>query len=350
MLREHIKFESPAFRFHEDALAAMEKACSEHTDICTFRALGSSEEGRTIAGILLGTGPIKVSLVAGAHSDEPVGPETLRTLVLEMLSHRDELDDVLRRHTFFIVPHVNPDGEERNREWMLKWPDVEAYIHSVFRELPGRDVEFNYPSRRIENKLVSEWLATQAPYDLHMSLHGMGYSDGAMLLIEKNWAYRTEALQDGFRAASADFGLRMHDHNRKGEKGFFYINPGFTTTPEGSAMRTYFLSHDQPETAALFGDSSMEYVRSLGGDPLCLVTELPLFVVDGESEPGYPVGYMDFKSELPEIRLALQQGRRVSDRLAKYGLNPLSIADAVSLQLRAMELGLETVRLSTSAK
>jgi hypothetical protein len=28
----------------------------------------------------------------------------------------------------------------------------------------------------------------------------------------------------------------------------------------------------------------MEYVRSLGGDPLCLVTEIPLFV-DGDPVP-----------------------------------------------------------------
>lgn len=350
MLRKHIKFEIPAFRCHEEVLATIEKTCSEHADICTFHLLGSSEEGRALAGIQLGTGPIKVSLVAGAHSDEPIGPETLRTLILESLSHRGELDDVLRRHTFFVVPHINPDGEERNREWMQKWPDVEAYIRSVFRELPGRDVEFNYPSRRVENQLVSEWLASHAPFDLHMSLHGMGFSDGAMLLIEKNWTYRTEELQNGFTTAATEYGLRMHDHNRKGEKGFFYIDPGFTTTPEGSAMRTYFLSHDQPETAALFGDSSMEYVRSLGGDPLCLVTELPLFIVEGAAEPRYPTAYLEFKSELPEIRLALQHGRRVSDRLAKVGLNPLPIADAVSLQLRALELGLKTVRPSVSPK
>ncbi len=115
-------------------------------------------------------------------------------------------------------------------------------------------------------------------------------------------------------------------------------------------MRTYFLSHHEPETAALFGDSSMEYVRSLGGDPLCLVSELPLFIVDGEADPGYPTGYLEFRSEWPEIRLALQKGCRVTDRLEKYGLNPLPIADGVSLQLRALELGLETVRSSISAE
>ena len=67
--------------------------------------------------------------------------------------------------------------------------------------------------------------------------------------------------------------------DRNGEKGFQYIGPGFTTTPEGQAMRAYFKSIGDEQTVSLFRDSSMEFVRKLGGDPLCLVTEIPLFYV-----------------------------------------------------------------------
>jgi hypothetical protein len=233
---------------------------------------------------------------------------------------------------------------------MERWPDAESYIRFAVREKPGRDVEFSWPARRRENRAAADWLheqvETDGPFHLHASLHGMGYSDGAMLLIERNWTYRTEGLQDGFRQAAARAGLRMHDNNRKGEKGFFRIAPGFTTTPEGAAMRAYFRSRDDAETAALFGDSSMEYVRSLGGDPLCVVTELPLFVVQGEARPEVPVAYLRFKERLPEIRLRLDEGRDVEYLLEPFGLEPLDLGTAIDLQTEALDLAIDTVDAS----
>ena len=346
-LSETITFERTTFGNHDEAVQLIDEACKANADISSCSILGESEEGRPIIGVRLGTGDKKVSLIAGAHSDEPVGPETLRAIILQSLSKRDQLEEFLSKYALYIVPHVNPDGEQHNRSWMSEWPSVQSYIRHAFRELPGRDVEFSYPGRRVENQIVSDWWRGVGPFALHMSLHGMGFSDGAMLLIEKNWAYRTEDVQAGFSLAAKAVGLRMHDHNRKGEKGFFHIAPGYTTTPEGSAMRTYFLSHDLPDTAALFGDSSMEFVRSLGGDPLSLVTELPLFLVEGDCEPGSPTSYLEFKRELPEIRLQVQNGEDISEAIsramAKYGLNSLPIKQAVSLQLRALELGLAAV-------
>lgn len=309
--------------------------------------LGRSEEGRPIPGFVIGNGPMRVSLIAGSHADEPVGPETLRA-VAAAAARAGSGRDVFKHCTLFVVPHINPDGEARNRPWIDAWPDAEAYIRDTVREKPGRDVEFAWPDRRMENRAVAAWLrrhrAERGPFHMHASLHGMGFSDGAMLLIERNWAYRTEKLQAGFKRAAAAAGLRMHDHNRKGEKGFFRIAAGFTTTPEGKAMRTYFESHDDPETSALFGDSSMEFVRSLGGDPLCIVTELPLFVVRGESEPEHPTAYLQFKERLPEIRLRLEKGTGARDLWKPFGLDPLDVQTASGLQLEALDLAIATVR------
>src|SRR5690606_32718612 len=180
------------------------------------------------------------------HADEPVGPETLRTLVLGVLAERDWLAgdggfaDLLDRFTFRIVPHVNPDAEARNRPWLEAWPDRQAFLQHRQRERPGRDVEFGYPVMRPENRAASRFLFDYEPIALHVSLHGMAFSEGAMLLVERHCVERTEALRDGFRAAVAEAGLRLHDHDRGGEKGFDYIEPGFWTTPEGTAMKAYF--------------------------------------------------------------------------------------------------------------
>jgi predicted deacylase len=323
-----------AFRTQEAVQVAIEKACGK-----SFHLLGESEEGRPIYGVVLGNGPKTVSLIAGAHSDEPVGPETLRTLILKGLPQGGPWLDEFR---FVIVPHVNPDGEARNREWTKSWPDPAAYLRHVFREPPGRDVEFGFPEMRVENQLVSEFLRAHAPYALHMSLHGMAVAEGAMLLIERHWAGSTQELRDRFRKAARDAGLDMHDQNRKGEKGFFYIEAGFWTTPEGAAMRHHFRAMGDPETAALFHQSSMEYVRTLGGDPLCLVTELPLFVVPNrDPKPGVPAAYLALKERLPELTMRAKHGEPLDQDLAS--LRPLELVMAMRLQLKALELGLEHV-------
>lgn len=303
----------------------------------TYTVIGESEEGRPIRALTAGSGPRRMSLVAGAHADEPAGPTTLRALVAAIGTCPDAFSDLLREWTLCIVPHVNPDGEARNASWRGAWPDVEAYIRDVIREKPGRDVEFGYPDMRPENRVVAAYLRTQGPFHVHASLHGMGFSDGAMLLVDKHWGYRTEHLQRVFTNISASHGMRLHDHNRKGEKGFFRIAEGFTTTPEGAAMRTWFRSRGDEPSALLFRDSSMEFVRSLGGDPLSVVTELPLFLVNGERKPEVPTAYMAFRDRLPEIRLGLAAGRDVAALWKPFGLAPLPVRAAVDIHLRVIE-------------
>ncbi|MEM8885718.1 MAG: peptidase M14 [Planctomycetota bacterium] len=254
--------------------------------------LGHSEEGRPIEGLVLGDGPRRMSLVAGAHADEPVGPCTLRAF-----------DAAPDGWTCVIVPDVNPDGAARNAVWWDRFPDRDAYRAHRRRELPGRDVEFGYPAMRPENEAVSAFLRAHGPFDLHLSLHGMGEQEGALLLIERSWVDRTRELRAAYADALRDAGLPLLDRDRDGEKGFEYIGPGFWTTPRSDAMRAHFEALGDAETAARFHRNSMEFVRSLGGDPLCLVTEIPLFVA-GEAVP---------------------------------------VETAMALQRRAIELGIETV-------
>lgn len=334
----------PEFRTHGGVREDLYAACARHPDVATFQELGPSEEGALLYGVRLGTGEHTVSLIAGNHADEPVGPETLRAFVLNALAKRNKMAPWLRHYTFVIVPHVNPDGEARNRPWMERWPDPKAYLRHAVREQPGRDLEYGYPAMRPENEHVSTFLREHGPYVMHASLHGMSASEGALLLVNRNWTFRTQALRDDFRAAAAAEGLRMHDHNRKGEKGFFWVEPGFQTTPRGDAMRTYFRAQNDPDMAERFHDSSMEFVMSLGGDPLAMVTELPLFLIENEDPTlGYPDRYMDLRERLPAVKARLQRDEDVDDLLAPFDLEPVPIATAMRLQLRALELGMEAV-------
>ena len=357
-----------ALRFRQSAevFDEMREACAQNPDLATFETIGESEEGRPIAGVTLGYGPRLVTLVAGAHADEPVGPETLRTLVLEGLAARgwgaDDggLEELWEQVTLRIVPHVNPDGEARNQSWIQAWDAEEPadtlghYLRGRRREPPGRDVEFGYPDLRPENRAATAFLFENGPVALHASLHGMGFSEGALLLVEKRWLQteRDQALRVGFAQGAEDVGLRLHDHDRGGDKGFRYGGPGFWSTPEGAAMRQHFLDADDPETAGLFRQSSMEQAVETapeGESPLCVVTELPLFVLDAEPPAGHarqsgvPATLQAFQDAMPALIEAAAEHRDLASLAAPFGLRCLDLETQVRLHLRTLDLALDAV-------
>ena len=309
--------------------------------------IGQSEEGRPIHAFRAGRGNTRIVLLAGTHSDEPVGPEMLRILVKHLLEDKAP-DELLEKYRFLIIPHINPDGEVKNQIWAKQWPDLQAYAAHAFREESGRDLEFGYPNMRPENRAVSEILQEFAPCDLYINFHGMAFAEGIMLLIERHCAGCTEKLQTDFQELAKNHKLPLHDHDRKGEKGFQYIGPGFTATPEGRAMRKHFLDQGDEETASKFHLSSMEYIRSLGGDPLCLVTELPLFLVrsDHKSDrPGVPATYLALKEKLPEIRRRAVTDKPLDPLLSSFQIRPLPIETAIRIQLGVIRSALEQIEL-----
>ena len=102
-------------------------------------------------------------------------------------------------------------------------------------------------------------------------------------------------------------------------------------------MRAFFEARDDKETAALFRSSSMEYVRSLGGDPLCYVTELPLFLV-GDMPPG-----RGSQQVISELRQRIARGEDAGADIKRLGLRILPLAAALRMQLRTLSAALEQV-------
>ena len=352
------------FRTSAEVFGEMESACASNPDLASFETIGESEEGRPVAGVVLGTGPRVVTLMAGAHADEPVGPETLRVLVLDGLAARGwgapdgGLAALFERFTFRIVPHVNPDAEARNAAWTSAFDarrPVESlglYLRHRLREAPGRDIEFAFPDRRLETAAATRFLFSDGPPALHASLHGMGFSEGALLLIDADHlaAPATEALRAGFRSAAAEAGLALHDHDRGGDKGFAYGGPGFTSTPRGRAMRDHFLARGDAATAARFGLSSMETAARVATDagasaPLAVVTELPLFVFETPHDhtPGVPALLHRWTELEPAVARAAVSGESLAALVAPLGLRALSAEVAVRLHLRTLDLALDAL-------
>lgn len=340
MLNQWIDTSSASFVTQKQSIRFISELAADHPGMVQFEQIGESEEGRPIIGIQVGLGNRNISMMAGAHADEPVGPATLRLLSEQLIQNTSAFEDLLDKFRLFIIPHINPDGEIRNQPWIEQWPDPNAMILHRIRELPGRDIEFGYPDMRVENKAASSWWQNHAPFEMHINLHGMSISEGALLLIDRYSVDHTRELQQNFHKYIQSTGLGFHDHDRQGEKGFTRIGKGLATTPESHKMREYFETQQDHTTAAAFHQNSMEFIRSLGGNPLSLVTEFPLFKLPSTAyeSPGNPENYFKLQKELPDIQNTLQQGKSTHALEKAYQLETIPLDQAVKHQLKVIDL------------
>jgi hypothetical protein len=322
-------------------------------------AIGTSRDGRSVTGHRFGRGPFRVSLVAGCHADEPVGPRLLERLVRHLAGLPGD-HPALADCSWSIVPHANPDGAFANRAWAGRLGDrvdPVAYLQHAVREAPGDDVEFGFPrdggdaGARPENRALDAWWrAAGGPFHLHASLHGMALAQGPWFLVEPAWADRCEPFRLHCAEAVAALGYRLHDVDRGGDKGFERIAEGFSTRPDSRPMSAYFRARGDAATAALFRPTSMEAIRRLGGDPLTLVSEMPLLIVPRDREgPSTSEDLARWKERLAAWRQRLEAGEdpeAVRADVAESGVTPMPVLDQMRLQWEMILAGLELVRAS----
>lgn len=351
-------FEDPTLI--EEILAAVPVSPEEGDEI------GRSREGRKVSGFIFGDGPIRVSLIAGCHSDEPVGPALLRRLACYFMDSGTH--PLLERCEWWIIPHANPDGELVNHTWERGLAgsvagatgaayDPVAFLTHMMRELPGEDVEFCFPrdvddhEARPENRGIYDWWRSAGvPFDVHASLHGMAMSAGPFFLLDAAWADRCAPLKARCAAQAQRLGYTLHDVERHGEKGFHRLERGFGTRPDSEAMREHFLALGDEATADRFRPSSMETVRSFGGDCLTVVSEMPLFITPGVGEtlgPPDPVreAWLERRNRWVSVLRsgADDEVASVEAEIATSGLQPMSIRDQMVLQWTLVAAAIDLV-------
>lgn len=319
---------------------------------------GRSEAGRPILAYIFGEGPLRVSLIAGCHADEPTGPRLLRHLVA-FLSDLPADHPMLQRCRWWIVPHVNPDGEMLNQKWYTEEDeayDIAGYLEGVQRAIPREDIEYGFPieggigPKRAENEFVFDfWKSAGGSFDLHASLHSMAASFGCWFLIDPAWVERSGALQRRCREEVRSMGYPLFDVDREGEKGFQRVAKGFATRPNHRAMRQYFLDRDDPETAAHFHPSSMESICSLGCDCMTLVPELPFFILPPEEKDlSWPnPAFEAWKERLHEWKAEMHLGKRTPAEIRiaakQAGIRAMPVADQMRLQWTLVCAGIDEV-------
>ncbi|MCB0358912.1 MAG: hypothetical protein KDD44_04735 [Bdellovibrionales bacterium] len=320
--------------------------------------VGKSRAGRPIRGYRIGRGKLKISLLSGCHADEPVGSRLLEGFIAALTADKD-LRWLLDEFEWWILPHINPDGAVANQEWQrtdVGSFDIGDYLLHVERELPGEDIEFGFsccegerPCRPENQAAIGWWKSDPRPFSLHVSLHGMAFAAGPWFLVEPAWQDRLAPFMTHCRAAVEKLGYRLHDVERQGEKGFQRLAPGFCTRPNSKAMREFFLERDEPATAALFRPSSMEWMRSFGGDPLTLVSEMPLFLLPdvgkelGPPDPAAERWHRQLSDWRKRVR-ATHDAEELRRKAAEAGLQAMPIDDQMALQWKMIALGCDTVR------
>ena len=321
--------------------------------------IGHSRGGEPIRGFRFGTGPYAVSLLGGCHADEPVGPRLLRHMV-SYLANLQSDDPLLAEYEWWIVPHINPDGEHRNDIWADENAvsyDIGRYLQSAIRELPGDDIEFGFPrdntdmEARPENRSVFEWWQTcEKPFLLHTSLHGTRFTAGPWFLIDAAWQDRCSELKWACKNRVEELGDVLHDVERHGEKGFVRIERGFATRPDSRSMIEHFEGLEDFVTAGRFRPSSMEAIRRLGHDALTLVSEMPLFITPGVGET---LGPPDPVAEQGKERIARWQAQVhtggdpivLTKKATAAGITSMPIRDQMDLQWTFVRAGLELLRV-----
>ncbi|MCP5104435.1 MAG: peptidase [bacterium] len=322
------------------------------------KTIGYSREDRPLDAAVLGHGKIKISLIAGCHADEPVGPRFLGKLYA-FLDSLNPAHELLANYRWWLVPHANPDGEAINKKWYTgneNTFDMADYLEYVERELPGEDVEFGFPygpgkpGLRPENDAVYNfWMSAGTAFHLHASLHGMMTAAGPWFLLEKEWIGRSRLVQSLCREETAKMNYILHDVDRKGEKGFSRISEGFCTRPDSRAMRAFFLDRDDPETAGKFFPSSMEAVRSLGGDPLTIVSEMPLFILPDLPakmdwpNPVWEKWHLKLQEWKDRIRNNHESKETIRGEIRSSGIIPMPVTDQMRLQWRFITAAVKQV-------
>jgi len=340
-------------------LLTIEELLSSHRiDLPGGAVIGHSPEGRPIHGYRFGSGDTRISLIAGCHADEPVGPMLLDRLA-RYLCAASPRSKVLTDFSWWVVPHVNPDGAERNRAWADHAGnayDFTSYLKHVVRELPGDDIEFGFPrdpndqgARPEPRAIYAWWQSDPRPFLLHVTLHGMGVAGGPWFLIDPDWTDRCDIIMERCRIATEEMGYVLHDVERHGEKGFHRIDRGFCTRPNSRAKAEFFLERNDPEMASRFRPSSMETIRALGGDPLTLVSEMPLFILPGvgdQIEPIDPVAE-EWRGRIGGWQTSLadaEAAQRARTEIEASSVQPVPILDQLTLQWAFVAAGIEQIQ------
>ncbi|XP_043237769.1 carboxypeptidase B-like [Amphibalanus amphitrite] len=104
-----------AYHSADDHHQYMDFIEQNYKGLCETFSIGTSTEGRDLRGVKCGLGKREVWIDGGIHAREWVSPAVVSCLIREYSQRSVNHQDLLRKHTIYMLPILNPDGYEYTR-------------------------------------------------------------------------------------------------------------------------------------------------------------------------------------------------------------------------------------------
>jgi hypothetical protein len=274
-------------------------------------------------------GPV-ISVLAGAHPDEPAGP----VAAVELLRHWSTYPWG-KDWQLITVPMQDPSGVEAQRAWLTasikpnQWQaDDDLYrSHRLRRSLGIDDGEFAWPGapwgglQLPVTTAIDAYLRLLPPALVHASLHGLGIAPGMWFLADRQ-TLSLPVMWQRVQHWQRRYGI-FDDQRCGGQygKGFHRAGNGFSHLSTGLGMRWWQLAqqdavvssrgagssrialadHEVPMPGYGSWEAARARNRARGAPaPYGLVTEFPLFLAKN------PTGSLTASNDVMAVPLAQQ--------------------------------------------
>src|SRR5262245_43075504 len=156
--------------------------------------IGQSHQGRSLHGVRVGRGPMRILLIGGIHGDEREGGAA----VPELLAWLERMAGEADLATWMVIPDLNPDGSFADRRTNHRGVDLNRnWPARNFSPAPSRGLE---PLSEPETRAAHELFASFAPH-LVIALHSA--QNGPFVNYDGPAAGLARAFADAARALDA---------------------------------------------------------------------------------------------------------------------------------------------------
>lgn len=247
--------------------------------LISVRVIGASRKGEPIELVTLGQGRRAALVVAGVHSNEVIGSNTvdcLMHLLADDARLRERLD-----HTWHFINPIEPDGMRLNESWLGRELTPASYFGGFFRPALRRQAEYTFPAQLPSLKFDAagpENLAWRTALELmrpdfQFSLHNSEYG-GAFFATSREFPELEQRLQripSAFDVSLSVIGEPLSELSARASGVFMMPNVAEMTGKAPLLDKPDDTAAARPAWPA--GDSSAGYAQRYG--TFSFIAELP---------------------------------------------------------------------------